>query len=76
MLKDLGMMVNDFELYCYSCACHPERLAKLLGRDDMHTHLRLLALLAHGKCPMMGRMACNFACGEWKSMFASIADKR
>ena len=34
MLRTTGMVVKDFELYCYSCNCHPERPASLYNLDE------------------------------------------
>eukprot|EP00969_Alexandrium_andersonii_P083889 3701684-Alexandrium_andersonii.AAC.1 len=68
MLYQVGSFAQDFEWYCYSCNCHPERTAHLIAKSDVPDRPRLAALLARERCPMMGRIACNFAAGAWKQI--------
>ena len=78
MLRSLGLVVKDFELYCYSCNCHPERTAALWqdDSDEIGRLTRLAKLLSQKRCCMMGRIAPNFAVGEWKHKFAAFAQRR
>ena len=76
ILRNLGMIVKDFELYCYSCNCHPERTRYLYSSDEPPTFSRLFQLLSGNCCVMMGRLAPNFAVGEWKGMFDTFANAR
>lgn len=76
MLYQVGSFVKDFELYCYSCNCHPERTAHLIAKSDVLDRSRLAVLLAQERCPMMGRIACNFAAGTWKQELQRFAEVR
>ena len=76
MVRALQSLVKDFELYCYSCNCHPERTAKFYSTDDQISCSRLVNLLQGQSCCMMGRLTQNFAAGERKEKFQTFANAR
>ena len=77
LLHTLGLLVKDFELFCYSCACHPERAARFCRANESFSGVsRLTELLAGGSCCMAGRIAPSFATGEWRLKFDQFAATR
>lgn len=76
-LRSLGSLVKDFELYCYSCDCHPERARRCCKQEESFSEVtRLTKLLAGDTCCMAGRITPNFATGQWRLKFDEFARQR
>jgi hypothetical protein len=66
MLNEVGQVVKDFQMFFFSCSCHPEK-TEAASRGQFNT-IR--------PCPMMGRIGPDMATGAWKAKLSRMFDRK